>query len=306
MSFEVPEHVTPIRERVREFIETRIYPVEQQLDERNDAESRATMQRLMREAKEAGLWALGHPAEIGGGGLPFMDFVYLNEIIGRSEHRPGRRRHARRCRTRSCSTCTPRRAARALPQAARAGGRFSLGSGSPSRRWPAATRRRCRRRPYLDGDEWVINGHKWFTSGATRAAFTTVFAKTEPDGREARAVQLDHRAHRHARLRLVQRAVPTMGHVGGQHCEVVLRRTCACRATNLLGNRGAGLPDHPEAARAGPHLPLHALARPGPAGVRADVRTGARALRARLAAGREGRDPADDRPSRRPRSRRAG
>ena len=40
---------------------------------------------LQAEAKARGLWALGHPAEIGGGGLPFMDFVYLNEIIGRSE-----------------------------------------------------------------------------------------------------------------------------------------------------------------------------------------------------------------------------
>ena len=38
------------------------------------------------EAKARGLWALGHPKEIGGGGLPFMDFVYLNEIIGRSEY----------------------------------------------------------------------------------------------------------------------------------------------------------------------------------------------------------------------------
>ena len=41
---------------------------------------------LKAEAKRRGLWALGHPQEIGGGGLPFMDFVYLNEIIGRSEY----------------------------------------------------------------------------------------------------------------------------------------------------------------------------------------------------------------------------
>src|SRR5882757_3992149 len=47
--------------------------------------STGTMAELKAEAKSRGLWALGHPAEIGGGGLPFMDFVYLNEIIGRSE-----------------------------------------------------------------------------------------------------------------------------------------------------------------------------------------------------------------------------
>ncbi len=48
--------------------------------------SAGPMADLRDEAKARGLWALGHPAEIGGGGLPFMDFVYLNEIIGRSEY----------------------------------------------------------------------------------------------------------------------------------------------------------------------------------------------------------------------------
>ena len=33
-----------------------------------------------------GLWALGHPADIGGVGVPFMPFVYMNEIIGRSHY----------------------------------------------------------------------------------------------------------------------------------------------------------------------------------------------------------------------------
>src|SRR6202044_4043765 len=32
-----------------------------------------------------------------------------------------------------------------------------------------------------DGNEWVINAHKWFTTGANIAAFTTVFAVTDPD-----------------------------------------------------------------------------------------------------------------------------
>ena len=59
------------------------------------------MRRLMDEAKAAGLWALGHPNEIGGQGLPFLDYVYVNEVIGRSEY--ARSRSARtRCRTRSC------------------------------------------------------------------------------------------------------------------------------------------------------------------------------------------------------------
>ena len=39
----------------------------------------------MDKAKAARLWALGHPEELGGGGLPFMDYVFVNEVVGRSE-----------------------------------------------------------------------------------------------------------------------------------------------------------------------------------------------------------------------------
>ena len=42
MSFDVPEHVRPLRARVRQFIEERIYPVEQVLD-RGDGEARAVL-----------------------------------------------------------------------------------------------------------------------------------------------------------------------------------------------------------------------------------------------------------------------
>ena len=85
MSFDVPEHVRPIRARVRQFIEERVYPVETVLDERGHPEARVVLRRLMDEAKAAGLWALGHPKEIGGQGLPFLDYVYVNEVQGRSE-----------------------------------------------------------------------------------------------------------------------------------------------------------------------------------------------------------------------------
>ncbi len=40
---------------------------------------------LQDEARAQGLWALGHPTELGGGGLPFLDYVYVNEVQGRSE-----------------------------------------------------------------------------------------------------------------------------------------------------------------------------------------------------------------------------
>ncbi len=71
MSFEIPDHVRPIREAVRSFIEEKIYPREADFDLRGSDRSVAALRELMAEAKEQGLWALGHPKEIGGQGCLF-------------------------------------------------------------------------------------------------------------------------------------------------------------------------------------------------------------------------------------------
>src|ERR1700733_6367721 len=74
-----------LRERVREFIDKEVIPAEDVL-EGNDADAFFTIEALKAEAKSLGLWALGHPKDIGGGGLPFMAFVRMNEVIGRSQY----------------------------------------------------------------------------------------------------------------------------------------------------------------------------------------------------------------------------
>ena len=75
MNFEIPDHVRAIRKQVQGFIEERVYPVEQVFQTRGSDEAHETLRELMAEAKKAGLWALGHPEEIGGQGLPFLDYV---------------------------------------------------------------------------------------------------------------------------------------------------------------------------------------------------------------------------------------
>jgi len=66
-----------LRARMRTFIDEVVIPAEPEGD--------AALERLKAEAKARGLWALGHPEAIGGGGVSLLDFVYLNESIGRSE-----------------------------------------------------------------------------------------------------------------------------------------------------------------------------------------------------------------------------
>ena len=236
MSFEVPEHVRPIRERVRRFVEERVYPVESLLDERADAEAQAVMRRLMAEAKAEGLWALGHPAEIGGQGLPFMDYVFVNEVIGRSEHAMvALGTHSLQDSIMLDLHASPAWRERYLKRLV-AGEVFpsfamtepDVASSDPTQLQTSAV---------LDGDHWVINGRKWFTTGADRAAYTTVMVRTEPQAPPHQAfsmivVPTDTPGYR------IVRETPVLGMRGG-HCEVAYEDVRVPRE-NLLGPRGQG------------------------------------------------------------------
>jgi alkylation response protein AidB-like acyl-CoA dehydrogenase len=236
MSFEVPEHVRPVRDRVRRFIEERIYPVEAQLDERGNAQGRVLLRRLMDEAKAAGLWALGHPKEIGGQGLPFLDYVYVNEVIGRSEHAMvALGTHSLQDSIMLNLYAAPEWRERYLKPLV-AGEVFpSFAMTEPDVASSDPTQ--LQTRAVLDGDHWVISGRKWFTTGADVAAYTTVMARTEPDAPAHQAfsmivVPTDTPGY------TIVRDVPVMGMHGG-HCEVQYDDVRVPRS-NLLGPRGAG------------------------------------------------------------------
>src|SRR5437870_13411075 len=73
--------VRALRERVRCFIDEEVVPAEPVLARDDEAAAEAT-RRLKARAKGEGLWALGHPKEIGGGGVPSRPFAYLNGGMG--------------------------------------------------------------------------------------------------------------------------------------------------------------------------------------------------------------------------------
>ena len=236
MSFEVPEHVRPIRERVRRFIQERIDPVESLLDDRNDPEARAALRRLMQEAKQEGLWALGHPKEIGGHGLPFLDYVYVNEVIGRSEHamvalgthslQDSIMLNLHASEEWRARYLKPLVEGEVFPSFAMT--EPDVASSDPTQLQTAAV---------LEGDEWVITGRKWFTTGADRADYTTVMCRTEPDAPPHDAfsiivVPTDTPGY------TIMRETPVMGMLGG-HCEVSYDGVRVPKAS-LLGPRGGG------------------------------------------------------------------
>src|SRR5215470_3075637 len=207
------EDLIDLRGRMRRFIDEEVIPAEPAFFEEQErgGSGRATVLQPLRDAAKAqGLWALGHPTEIGGGGVSFMDFVYLNEIIGRSElgqlavgsvsmqdsimlHRYGSEEQKTRW-------LKPMVAGEIFP---------SVGLTEPEVAGSDPTLMRATAR--FDGDEIVINAHKWFTTGANSAAFTTVFAETEPDAARHRRfssiiVPTDSPGYE------IVRVIPTMGH----------------------------------------------------------------------------------------------
>ena len=226
-----------LRAAMKAFIDEEVIPREREI-EAFDEQSWKVLGELKGEAKRRHLWALGHPAEIGGGGLPFMDFALLNEIIGRSEF--GQLAVGSMSMQDSLMLhehASPEQRERFLLPLVAGEIYPSVGLTEPEVAGSDPTLMQTT--AVLEGDEWVINGHKWFTSWASRAAYVTVFAKTDPEA-----------ASPHARFSAILvpcetpgyqivRAVPTMGHLGGDACEV-LYTDVRVPATNLLGQRGHG------------------------------------------------------------------
>src|SRR5215471_17247603 len=222
---------------MRRFIDEEVIPQEAELLYR-EGDGRAVLEDLKRSAKAQDLWALGHPEEIGGGGLAFMPFVYLNEIIGRSEF--GQLAVGSVSMQDSIMLhlyASPQQRERWL-QPLVAGDIYpSVGLTEPEVAGSDPTLMQSRAR--LEGDEWVIDAHKWFTSGANRAAFTTMFCQTEPDAVDRWSRFSSVIVPTDAPGYQIVRVIPTMGHTGGGHCEIRLDGARVPKA-NLLGKRGQG------------------------------------------------------------------
>src|SRR5918994_2024809 len=247
MDFRPTPQVEELRERIRGFMADHVYPVEAEVMRALDEEVKPgvpypeILVGIRERAKAEGLWNLFLPDEQYGPGLTNWEYGMLCEEMGRS----------------------PVAAPMAFNCAAPDTGNMEIlvdhGTEEQKERWLAPLLegqiRSCfsmtepevsgsdpttlQATAELDGDEWVINGHKWFTSGAVGAEFAIAMVVTEPEGNPyARAsmilVPVDNPG-----FDLV-RPVSVMGHDGGPgHCEIRYE-DCRVPEANVLGERGAG------------------------------------------------------------------
>ena len=155
-----------------------------------------------------------------------------------------------------------------------------------------------------DGDEYVLNGRKWWTSGAMRdrCRILIVMGKTDPDGPPYRQQSMVLVPHDTPGV-TIMRNLPVFGYVDPEgHAEVEFDDV-RVPARQSDRRRGRRLPDRPGAARAGADPPLHARDRRRRARARADVRARLRARHVRQPASPTERTSRTGSPSRGSRSR---
>jgi acyl-CoA dehydrogenase len=242
MGFEPRDELKPTLERFSQLVEDELLPLEPRLLNEGFGAIEAELTTIRARAKESGLWSPHVPKSHGGMGLTILELAFLGEILGRTPighyavnmqapdvgnmeilHAFGTDAQKERFlmplirgEIRSCFAMTEPEHAGSNPV------------------WMSTVAR-------ADGDHYVIDGHKWFTSSCDGAAFAVVMAVTDPNGApHARASQilvpLDTEGF------TLVRNVSVMGHPGtgwASHAEVRFENV-RVPITNRLGAEGAG------------------------------------------------------------------
>ena len=249
MDFSLGDRLEELLGRVRGFMEENVYPVEAEAMQALDDEVEPGVAYpeiivgIREKARAEGLWNLFLPGEEHGAGLTNWEYGMLCEEMGRS---PVVAPMAFNCAAPDTGNMeilvehgTDEQKRRGLEPLLNEHHRSCFSMTEPE--VPGSDPTTLQARADLDEDagEWVINGHKWFTSGAVGADFAIAMVVTDPE------------AHPYARASMIivpvdtpgfdlVRSVPVMGHEKGPgHCEIRYE-DCRVPVENRLGPEGAG------------------------------------------------------------------
>jgi acyl-CoA dehydrogenase len=247
MDFELTDRCKDFRERVQAFVDERAIPAEevyeQQLVDAGDPNAQpAVMEELKEEARSRGLWNLFHPDPRWGAGLNNAEYAPLAEIMGRSL-----------IASEACNCSAPdtgnmevlsvfgteEQQDRWLRPLLDGEIRSAFAMTEPQVASSDATN--IEMRIERDGDEWVLNGRKWWTSNALHPNCRILIAmgKTNPDGPKHRQqsmvlVPLDTPGV------TIERALTVFGYQDQEgHAEVQFTDV-RVPAENLIANEGDG------------------------------------------------------------------
>ena len=241
MDFTIPRHVEAIAHRARQFVDDEVIPLESELLRTGADLSVDALQDLRVKAKAAGLWAPTMPAEWGGMALSIQEIAPVFEAAGRSLLGP----MAIHCAAPDEGNmhllhnwANEQQTERYLAPLAR-GETFSAFSMTEPPPGAGSDPRMLRTRARRDGDDWIINGHKWLTTYGEIADFFIIMAVTDPDVHPYRGTT-QFLAPRDTPGIKILRDVPVMGAKDfGGHVEI-LYEDVRLPASAILGGEGQG------------------------------------------------------------------
>ncbi|MCA9674809.1 MAG: acyl-CoA dehydrogenase family protein [Kofleriaceae bacterium] len=242
MDFAIPADLAPVLDKIERLLTEDVIPAEHEVLTRGFVAAAPVLDALRAKVKAAGLWAPQVPKDVGGMGLGLVAHGLVSEKLGRSPighyvfgaqapdagnleilHKYG----------------TPEQKTQWLEPLAAGDIRSCFSMTEPDS--PGSNPVILTTTAVSDGDDYVINGVKWFTSGADGAAFAIVMAVTNPDAAKHGRASMIIVPQGTPGFELV-RNIPIMGDAGGgwaSHGEVSYTDVRVPK-TNRLGPEGAG------------------------------------------------------------------
>lgn len=241
MNFTIPIHMQEIARRVRQFVDNEVIPLEKHANDTEDGIPADMLKDVQAKAKAAGLWSPQLAPELGGLGLTIQEIVPVFEAAGRSLL-GGLALNCAAPDEGNMHTlamfANEEQYERYLVPLAAGDIRSAFAMTEPA---PGAGSdpNMLRTSAARDGDDWVINGHKWFTTGAATAKFLLIMARTNPDVATHKGATIFLAPIDTPGIEIVRR-VPIMGEEGlGGHCEIKFHDLRLPHSA-ILGNEGEG------------------------------------------------------------------
>ena len=242
MDFAVSEKMQTILGMIDEFVDKELIPLEKDFMADNMDRVLPALEEKRALVKEMELWAPLHPEAYGGMGLDLVESALIFEALGRTPLGL----YAFGCKAPDAGNIeilhkygTPDQVERFLHPLVAGDIRSCFSMTEVD--MPGSNPVMLETTAVKDGDDYVINGHKWYTSSADGSAFAIVMAVTDPEAPPYQRASMVIVPTDTPGFNLV-RNIPVMGHAGSgyfSHAEI-LYQNCRVPRSNLLGPEGHG------------------------------------------------------------------
>lgn len=242
MNLSISERLAPLLTQIKEFVTEELIPLELEFFSKKFKELVPFLETKREKVRKLGLWGPQIPKELGGVGLTLVEHGYVSEALGRSPlghyvfgcqapdagnieilHMFGTKEQQEtwlaplaQGKIRSCF---------AMTEVTTAGSNPTLLEASAVK----------------DGDHYVLNGRKWYTTAAEGSSFAIAMMVTNPDVNPAMRASMFIVPLKTPGFRIL-RNIPIMGDAGSDynsHAEVIFEN-CRVPKENLLGREGQG------------------------------------------------------------------